>query len=66
MQIMTGIYVMDPETFRPEVEKRLGREVQLQEFMDKQWVIEVLQPLWAQEFWDMCQYTEDSGLVLPK
>lgn len=66
IQAATGQYLMDPVIFLEEVGKRFGREVRPEEFRSETFQQEV-QELYWEDFKEMClNWTEDSGLILPK
>jgi hypothetical protein len=65
LTIMTGSLLLKAEDFRKEVEKKLGREINAVEFANDEFVAE-LQELYREDFKQLLDVVEDSGLVLFK
>lgn len=63
LMVMTGTQLMKGEDFRAAIEKKLGRVVSAPEFATQAF-IEDLQQTYAQEFAELCDLVEDSGLML--
>lgn len=62
IMVYTGVVIMDPKEFRRQIEMRLGRETQPNEYTDPDF-IETLMELYEEDFRVLCQTTEDSGLI---
>lgn len=63
LTIMTGSLLLKAEDFRKEVEKKLGREINAVEFANDEFVAE-LQEMYREDFKQLLDVVEDSGIVL--